>query len=107
MKGIMKTISNFSLIAAGAVTIVGIAGISHRVFRRRQAGLSEKTGKTIDSSIGAVAKKLKEAAIALEEFGNNDRGKKLGKGLDGVIADTWKKIGKQSPIKHCPVGNAL
>jgi|GEM_PF-2757553 hypothetical protein len=94
----MKTIRNLSIIAGGAITAAGIAVLSYRVFRRRQAGIAEKIGKTVDSSMSIAAKKLKEAAIALEEYGNNGGGKKLGKGLDVVIADAWETIGKASDV---------
>ncbi len=73
-------------------TLTGVAFATWKIAHHWHAGLAEKTGHAIDTSIGAAAKKLEKTAVALEEWADGGLGENLGKGLDVLLTDTKKTL---------------
>jgi hypothetical protein len=79
-----------TLYHTAALSAIGF--ISWKIVKFWHAGIGEKTGRTIDASIGATAVKLEENAIALETASDKGVVENLGKGIDTVLTDTKKSL---------------
>lgn len=74
------------------LTLTGVAFTTWKIAHHWHAGLAEKTGRTIDATISAAAKKLEKSALALEKWANGGTGENLGKDLDKVLTGTKKTL---------------
>lgn len=101
MKTLVCYIKSFYRIAA----MCGLGFVAWKIIRHWHSGLAEKTGRTIDASIGAAAQKLEMTAIALEKGADSGLGENLGRGIDEILIDTQKTLEKathlvENVLKH-------
>lgn len=88
----MNKIKSVCVTLYHTAALCAIGFISWKIIKYWHTGIGEKTGRTLDASIGAAAVKLEEDAIALETMSDKGVAENLGKGIDTVLTDTKKSL---------------